>query len=119
MEEIAAILPRLDELTAWAGDVKDYALQQVLSGTFYPGFKVAEGQFVRKYVDDAAAAKAGFDPYEKKILGITTMAKLMGRKKFDEALGSLLTKPQGKAVLVPESDKRPAVNTAYEDFKED
>ena len=28
------------------------------------------------------------------------------------------TKPQGKPTLVPESDKRPAINTAYEDFSE-
>ena len=28
------------------------------------------------------------------------------------------TKPQGKPALVPESDKRPAINTAYEDFSE-
>ena len=47
------------------------------------------------------------------------MTALMGKKKFEEVLGSYITKPQGKPVLVPESDKRPAINTAYEDFKEE
>ena len=61
---------------------------------------------------------AGFDPYEKKLLGITAMTALMGKKKFEEVLGSYITKPQGKPALVPESDKRPAINTAYEDFSE-
>lgn len=121
--EIAAILPRIDELTAWAGDIKEYALQQALSGTNYPSFKVVEGRSVRKYVDDTAVAdavtNAGYDPYEKKVLGITAMTQLMGKKKFEEILGSLITKPQGKPVLVPESDKRPAINTAYDDFKEE
>ena len=120
--EIAAILPRIDELTAWAGDIKEYALEQALSGTNYPGYKIVEGRSVRKYVDDNAVAdaatNAGFDPYEKKVLGITAMTQLMGKKKFEEILGSLITKPQGKPVLVPESDKRPAINTAYEDFKD-
>lgn len=120
--EIAAILPRIDSLTSWAADLKEYALQQALSGTHYEGFKVVEGRSVRKYSDEAAAAsaaeKAGYDPYEKKLLGITAMTALMGKKKFEEVLGSYITKPQGKPALVPESDKRPAVNTAYEDFSE-
>ena len=59
-----------------------------------------------------------FDPYEKKLLGITAMTALMGKKKFEEVLGKYITKPQGKPTLVPESDKRPAINTAYEDFSE-
>ena len=41
--EIAAILDKVDELTAWAADVKEYALRQALSGTEYPGYKVVEG----------------------------------------------------------------------------
>lgn len=43
---------------------------------------------------------------------------LMGKKKFEEVLGKYVTKPQGKPALVPESDKRPAINTAFEDFSE-
>lgn len=120
--EIAAILPRVDDLVAWATDLKEYALQQALSGTHYEGFKVVEGRANRKYSDEAAVASAaenaGYDPYEKKLLGITAMTALMGKKKFEEVLGSFITKPQGKPALVPESDKRPAINTAFEDFSE-
>ena len=71
---IAAILPKIDSLTAWAGDVKEYALGKALTGTVYPGFKVVEGRSIRKYTDEAAVVKAveaaGADPYEKKLLGI-------------------------------------------------
>lgn len=38
--EIAAILPRIDDLIAWGNDVKEYALQKALSGTEYQGYKV-------------------------------------------------------------------------------
>ena len=118
--EIAAILLRIDELISWAGDVKEYALRRALSGTQYPGFKLVAGRSSRKFTDEAAVAAAaqaaGFDPYEKKLLGITAMTSLMGRKKFNEVLGGYVTKPQGKPTLVPESDKRPALNTAGEDF---
>lgn len=103
-DEIAAILPRIDSLVAWAGDVKEYALQQALSGTEYPGFKIVEA--------------AGLDPYEKKLLGITAMTSLLGKKRVEELLGGLTYKPPGKQALVPDCDKRPAMNTAAEDFKD-
>lgn len=66
----------------------------------------------------AKVQEAGFDPYEKKLLGITAMTSLLGKKKFEELLSALITKPQGKPTLVPESDKRPALNTAKDDFKD-
>lgn len=121
--EIAAILPKVDELVSWVNDIKEYALQQALSGTVYDGYKVVEGRANRKYTDEDAVAfavkDAGYDPYEKKLLGITAMTSLLGKTKFNELLGGLIEKPQGKPTLVPETDKRPALNTAKDDFKEE
>ena len=120
--EIAAILLQVDELVSWANDIKEYALQQALSGTEYTGFKVVEGRSTRKYTDEDAVAfivkDHGFDPYEKKLLGITAMTSLLGKKKFEELLSGLIAKPPGKPTLVPISDKRQAMSTAKEDFKE-
>ena len=121
--EIAAILPQIDTLVSWAEDIKTYALQQALSGVRYPGWKLVEGRSNRKYTDEAAVAavvtRAGFDPYEQKLLGITAMQKQLGKKKFDELLSGLVIKPQGKPVLAPAADKRPEFNTAQNDFMED
>ena len=121
--EIAAILAKADELISWAADVKEYALRQALSGVTYDGFKVVEGRANRKYTDEKAVAdavkSAGFDPFEHSVLGITAMTALLGKKKFNELLGGLIEKPQGKPTLVPLSDKRPAINTANDDFKEE
>ena len=120
--EIAAILPKVDDLISWGNDLKEYALAQAQTGVHYEGFKVVEGRSVRKYTDEAVVAatvqKAGFDPYEQKLLGITAMNTMLGKKRFEELLGGLVYKPPGKPVLVPESDKRPAMNTAAEDFKD-
>lgn len=121
--EIAAILAKADELVSWVTDVKEYALRQALSGVTYDGFKVVEGRSNRKYTDENAVVEAvkaaGFDPYEHSVLGITAMTTLLGKKKFNELLGGLIEKPQGKPTLVPMSDERPAINTANEDFKEE
>ena len=121
--EIAAILAKADELVSWVTDVKEYALRQALSGVTYDGFKVVEGRSNRKYTDENAVVEtvkaAGFDPYEHSVLGITAMNALLGKKRFSELLGGLIEKPQGKPTLVPMSDKRPAIHTANEDFKEE
>ena len=119
-EEIAAILPKIDSLISWATDIKEFALQQALSGTVYEGYKVVEGRSNRKYSDETAVARivqdAGYDPFEKKLLGVTAMQRQLGKKKFQELLGGLLYKPPGKPVLVPASDKRPELGTAANDF---
>ena len=122
-EEIEVILSKADELVSWVGDIKEYALQQAVSGKEWTGWKLVEGRSNRRYVNETAAAdkvqSAGYDPYEHKVLGITAMTKLLGKTKFEELLGGLIEKPQGKPTLVPVSDKCPAMNTAANDFKED
>ncbi|HBT64016.1 MAG TPA: DUF2800 domain-containing protein, partial [Ruminococcaceae bacterium] len=86
-------------------------------------YKLVEGRSNRRYTNETvvadAVSRAGFDPYERKILGVTAMQKLLGKSRFDELLAAYIEKPQGKPTLVPESDKRPAMNTAKNDFMEE
>ena len=121
--EIASLLPKLSGFVSWADDIKEYALRQAIAGTKYPGFKVVEGRSNRRYSDEeqaiAAVSKAGYDPFEHKILGITAMTKLLGKKRFEEILGKLVIKPQGKPVLAPDSDKRPEMHNIDEAFSEE
>ena len=121
--EIASLLPKLPGFISWADDLKEYALRQAIAGTKFPGFKVVEGRSNRRYSDEeqaiAAVSKAGYDPFEHKILGITAMTKLLGKKRFEEILGKLVIKPQGKPVLAPDSDKRPEMHNIDEAFDED
>ena len=121
--EIEAILEKADKLTSWVNDIKDYALSQALAGKRWTGWKLVEGKSVRKYTDEAEVAEAvksaGLDPYEHKILGLTAMQKLLGKTKFNELLGGLIYKPQGKPTLVPDSDSRPEWSSAENDFKEE
>ena len=122
-EEIEDVLSKVDNLVSWANDVKEFAFQAAMSGKAWKGWKLVEGRAVRKYVNEDAVAvtvsEAGYDPYEKKLLGLTEMQKRLGKAKFEELLGDLIHRPQGKPTLVPESDKRPAITTAKADFIED
>ncbi len=127
--EIGEVLRLADQLTAWAGDVKDYAQEEAEKGKKWDGWKLVEGRSNRKYSNEAKVAEtlkeAGYDEallYEKKLYGITAMEKIVGKKPLAELCGSLIIKPPGKPVLVPESDKRPEINSAdsaKKDFEEE
>lgn len=118
--EIGEVLQRAEELNSWAKDVKDYAFEQALNhGVKYEGWKLAAGRSNRKYLDEdkvkETLIKAGYqqeDITETKLLGITAMEKAVGKKKFGEVLSGLVIKPEGKPVLVPESDNHPELNAA-------
>lgn len=119
VKDIADILQRSDLLVQWAGKVAAYALDEAVNHEVaYPGYKLVEGRSVRKYTDQDKVAKAlkgaGYDEallYERSLLGITNMEKLVGKKRFTEVLGPLVQKAPGAPTLVPETDKRAALNS--------
>ena len=125
-EEIAEVLRRSDELAKWAADVYAFAQDEaIIHGKKWPGYKVVEGRSVRKYSSEeeviAAAQASGYtDIFKKTLIGIGDMERLMGKEEFQRVLGSLVYKPQGKLTLVPDSDKRNAINTttASAEFQE-
>lgn len=123
--EIADVLTRIPQLKTWASDVEAYALSKAVNqGVVFEGFKLVAGRSVRKYTSEtdvaAAAEAAGYrDIYDRKLITLTAMEKLMGKPAFNEILGDLVTKPAGKPTLVPASDKRPALDlvSAATDFQ--
>lgn len=129
VDEIADILEQAESLAKWATLVKDYALDQAVShGVTYPGFKVVEGRSNRTWaVDDTLVAAQligrGYqddDIWPRKLKGITALEGYLSKKTFEEILGGMVVKPQGKPTLVPFDDKRPELNSiasAVEDFK--
>ncbi|MDU4727657.1 DUF2800 domain-containing protein [Clostridium sp.] len=124
--DVAYILSKIDELVNWAGDVKDFALEQALNGEEYDGFKVVEGRSNRKYADTEAIVEILrdnnfndpdiFKPSE--LITLTNMEKLVGKKKLTELIGDYIVKPPGKPTLVPIADKREPYNPAKADFIE-
>lgn len=125
-EEMADVLQKADALKKWVEEVYSYAQNEAVENhKEWPGFKVVRGKSNRRYTDEDAVAeaakKAGFhDIYKTELIGITDMTRLMGKKRFEEVLGKLVYKPEGKLVLVPDSDKREAFqfDTADDDFAE-
>ncbi|GAA0753604.1 DUF2800 domain-containing protein [Clostridium sartagoforme] len=125
-DEMAEVLTVADDLKKWAEEVYTFAQNEaIVHNKQWPGFKLVEGRANRKYTSEEdvveAAKVAGYeDIFKQSLIGITEMEKLMGKKQFNQILGNLVYKPQGKVTLVPMSDKRQPINlaTANDDFAE-
>jgi hypothetical protein len=124
LQTIADILGQADEISSWISDIKDNALAKALEGVEIPGYKVVEGRSNRQITDDLALAEVlsgHIDSPEqiwkpKALETITKLEKLFGKKRFGELAKDYIIKPPGKPVLVPNSDKRPAINSPENDF---
>ena len=119
-QEISDILAMKDLITKWIKGVYDFAYEKALSGEKqWPGYKLVEGTSRRTITDPDAAAKTLLDNgYKEKDIfkpreleGITNLQKVLGKKGVAKYLEAYIDKPEGKPTLVPDSDKRPAINT--------
>ena len=123
IEEVLTVLP---DLTKWANEITAYATEAAIHhGKEWNGFKVVEGRSNRKYRDEQLVAEAAKEHgytaiYRQSLIPMTEMQKLMGKSAFEDILGALIYKPPGKPTLVPNTDKRPAMNVtnAENEFNE-
>jgi hypothetical protein len=114
-EEAGEVLEKAGDIKAWLTDLENFVQSTILSGTPVSGWKIVEGRSNRVITDSgkalAAFKEAGYEEavlYKApELITLTQMEKDFGKKKVAEILGSLITKPQGKPTLAPESDKRP------------
>lgn len=124
-EELDFILSHSKEIQQWLNDVERGALERVTRGKPIKGWKLVEGRSNRKVADEGklivAMTQAGWGEDEifkpKELQTLTNLEKLVGKKRFAEEFGDLVYKPEGKATLVPESDKRPELGTAENEFE--
>lgn len=127
LEEMAHILAHTKEIAKWAKEMEEYALQQALEGVSYPGWKVVEGRSNRcipaERVDEFAQTllSEGYEESEiykpKALESITALEKLVGKGRFAELGEGILIKPEGKPVLVADTDKRPALLGVESEFE--
>ncbi|OGX68320.1 MAG: hypothetical protein A2189_07300 [Paenibacillus sp. RIFOXYA1_FULL_44_5] len=123
-DEIGSILYVAEQLKAWAKDVEDYAFEQAKAGNRIPQWKLVEGRSNRA-ITDKEAAKVALEAAEldqgkylkpQELFGIGELEKNVGKKELAALLDGLITKPPGKPTLVPETDKRPELNSIDQDF---
>lgn len=112
-EELIKIYQQKDIFDNWISAVGDYIFNEALTGKKWEGFKLVAGRSVRQYSDQAKVAEAlkvkGYtDVYKPaSLLGLGELEKRITKVPFNEIVGPLLIKPEGRPTLVSENDKRP------------
>ena len=122
--QISSILLLADQFKRWLSDLEEFALSAAVNfGKQWPGLKMVEGRSIRTWTSQDEVARtlihAGIPEaiiYERKLLGLTAMEKVLSKKTFNDLLSGLIIKPQGKPALVPLDDKRSELNSASKDF---
>lgn len=132
-EMLAKVLTIGPAFSAWLKDVTAYAMSAMINqGLKVPGYKIVEGRSNRVITDGDAVYDilrfAGFSDeqllHPKKLLGITTLEKNVGKKVFNALAKDYIIKPFGKLTLATEDDPRQALDGSQlklmgQEFEED
>ncbi len=118
-QRIKIILAR-KPLEKWLEAVEQQEVAELMNGAAPAGMKLVEGKSNRAWSDEEAAEKLlknylASDEVRPpgNIVSPAAAEKLLAGKetstRFENRLSSLITKPEGKPTLVPETDKRQAL----------
>jgi hypothetical protein len=118
-ERLGEMWPALGMIESLVSGVRSEIHKRILAGAKISGVKAVTGrQGNRKYTDDTAAENLlksfripSDEMYEKKIISPTKALKLLegGSERRLAKLNALITREEGKPVIVDESDKRQAL----------
>lgn len=119
--QLQRVLEHKDTIESWLSAIESLVRERLEGGQDFPGFKLVAGRSLRRWGNDSEAERAltkvlGEKAYSKSLLSPAQAEKIIG-KENKALLDDLVVKPQGKPTLVPESDKRPAINLSNEDFE--
>jgi hypothetical protein len=124
-EQIPDILAYAAIAKSWISDLEAYAQAQAIKGQKFRGYKLVRGRSNRSWKNEEAVKdnllRAGYkseDIEKHELRSVSEIEKLLGKKSFRTFAEDYVFKPEGKLPLVPESDKRQAVNPADADFSD-
>lgn len=119
-EQLRNALKAKKLIESWLSAVEGHVKELLEKGEEFEGFKLVEGRSIRKWADEDVAAEQLENlledrAYEKRLITPAKADKVLGKSKKGEIAGYIV-KPQGAPTLVPESDKRQAINISEKDF---
>jgi len=119
-QQLRQIMDAKKLVIGWFDAVENHVLSIVESGEPFEGYKLVAGRSLRQWIDEKEvetflSSELGEAAFSKKLLSVAQAEKVFGKKRATE-LETFICKPEGKPTLVPESDKRPAINVSTNDF---
>ena len=115
--DLAAIAPKLELIHDWCNGVRAEMERRILAGQHVEGWKVVQGKKGNRAWADVQRVEREIEllgledkAYSRKLLTPTQLEKAVGKTDAWTALKELVTQPEGKAAVVPITDKRPALS---------
>lgn len=119
-ETMVALWNRRKEITRWLDDIEEWLTDRAKRGTPAAGTKLVQGRpGNRKWADETAAERWLRKLPAAERFVRTLISPTVAEEKLDDLLGSnprlrarfdaLVARADGRPVLAPESDKRPAI----------
>lgn len=126
--ELVEVYKTSKQLKSWLETVAEHMKSEANAGKKWDGLKLVQGVSRRGWTDTKEVAKVlrrelydFAEVHTNKLKGIGDISSLMPVDDFEEHLGHLVHKKIGSPFLVPDSDKRPALDIIAElkkDFKD-
>lgn len=124
-DEVLEVFEKIEQIVGWTTSVSAYVMDKLLKKKPIGNYKLVKGRSNRIFKDKEAvikkleSLKIHEDEYlsERKLLGITAIEKVLGKKDFGEKLGDLVDKTEPKPAIAKLDDKRESFfSSAESDF---
>lgn len=122
---LSTILTAIEKLEVWIGAVKEHAFHVLERGGEIKGWKLVQKRSIRKWTNEKAAQvakkKFGQDAFtEPELLSPAQLEKALSNQKslVADFIKQYASDISSGLTLVPESDKRPAMTKAQDQFDE-
>lgn len=119
LEELGKVLDRKDDIEQWLKQVHAVCTEHASMGREIPGYKLVGSEGHRKWTDEKEVEKLLIqklkkdERYPSKYISPaqaeTMLKKIKPSSRYMNKFYSLITKPAGNPILVPEDDKREAI----------
>lgn len=117
-DELMEIYQASSRISKWLSEVTDYVYRRSVGGKRWEGYKLVKGRNGNRAITDPNAARRlllakGYEEHqftENKLVSVTALEDLLGKKEFNELMAPVVVAPPGKPTLVPLADKRPAID---------
>jgi hypothetical protein len=116
-DQLAIVLKNLHTVESWIETIREHAFKRAVAGEAVPGHKLVEKIGNRRWLSDEVAAAMlrhyGIDPMEKPAL-ITPAEAERKSRALKPLIAKMVSRPVTGVALVPDQDRRPAVNPVAE-----
>ena len=119
-EQLAEVYALLETIESWCKTERSSVNNELTAGHVVPGYKLVEGNGGNRTWSDATEAEALLKSfrlkqdqiYSLKLVSPTQAEKVLKKEspRRWKKLQALITRPEGKPIVVPETDNRPSLN---------